>query len=37
MIKLLIADDHQVLLDGFKSIFDDVPGIEVVATAKKWT
>ena len=34
MIRLLIADDHQVLLDGFISLFDDVPDIEVVGTAK---
>ncbi|NND35300.1 MAG: response regulator transcription factor [Saprospiraceae bacterium] len=33
MIKLLIADDHQVLLDGFISIFDSIDDIEVVATA----
>jgi len=33
MIRLLIADDHQVLLDGFISIFDDIEDIDVVATA----
>ena len=33
MIRLLIADDHQVLLDGFISIFDEIEDIEVVATA----
>ncbi len=33
MIRLLIADDHQVLLDGFASIFDSVDDIEVIATA----
>ncbi|MDH3649772.1 MAG: response regulator transcription factor [Saprospiraceae bacterium] len=34
MIHLLIADDHQVLLDGFISIFDDIDDIEVVGTAR---
>jgi len=33
MIRLLIADDHKVLLDGFKSIFNHIEDIEVVATA----
>lgn len=33
MVRLLIADDHQVLIDGFKSIFDYEEGIQVVATA----
>ena len=33
MVRLLIADDHQVLIDGFKSIFDYEEGIDVVATA----
>ncbi len=33
MIRLFIADDHQVLLDGFISIFDDLQDIEVVGTA----
>lgn len=33
MIKLLIADDHQILLDGFKSIFDSIEDIEVIGLA----
>lgn len=33
MIKLLIADDHKVLLDGFISIFEKEPDVDVVATA----
>jgi DNA-binding NarL/FixJ family response regulator len=33
MIKLLIADDHKVLLDGFKSLFENISDIEVVSTA----
>ena len=33
MVNLLIADDHQVLLDGFISIFDKIDDIDVVATA----
>lgn len=32
MIKLLIADDHQVLLDGFLSIFDGSQEFQVVKT-----
>lgn len=34
MIRLIIADDHQVLLDGFNAIFDQIDDIEVVATAQ---
>lgn len=34
MIKLLIADDHKVLLDGFLSIFEKETDIQVVATAE---
>lgn len=37
MISLLIADDHQVLLDGFIAIFDTVNDIEVVCTAHNGT
>lgn len=37
MIKILIADDHQVLLDGFISIFKDIEDISVVATAADGT
>lgn len=33
MIRLFIADDHQVLLDGFISIFDNISDILVVGTA----
>lgn len=33
MIRLLIADDHQVLLDGFISIFDTIDDITVVGMA----
>ncbi len=33
MINLLIADDHQILLDGFSSIFKSIDDIEVVCTA----
>ena len=32
MITVLIADDHQVLLDGFVSIFDDIDDIQVIGT-----
>lgn len=33
MIRLLIADDHKVLLDGICSYFSDIDHIEVVDTA----
>lgn len=33
-IKLLIVDDHKMLLDGIKSILEDVPFIEIIAVAK---
>ncbi|MCB0688373.1 MAG: response regulator transcription factor, partial [Saprospiraceae bacterium] len=32
--RLLIADDHQVIIDGFLAIFENVPEVEVVATAR---
>ncbi|MFT4568209.1 MAG: DNA-binding NarL/FixJ family response regulator [Saprospiraceae bacterium] len=34
MIRLLIADDYQVLLDGFNSIFDSIEDITVIGTAQ---
>lgn len=37
MIRLLIADDHKVLLDGICSYFSDVEDIEVVDTAYNGT
>jgi DNA-binding NarL/FixJ family response regulator len=33
MTRLLLADDHQILLDGFVSILQDVDDMHVVATA----
>lgn len=36
-IKLLIVDDHKMLLDGIKSILEDVPFIEIIAVAKDGT
>lgn len=32
MIRVLLADDHAVLLDGMRALLDAQPGIEVVAT-----
>ena len=32
-IRLLIADDHQILIEGLKTMFSDMEEIEVVATA----
>lgn len=34
MIKVMIVDDHQLLLDGIKSALEDVSDINVVAEAK---
>ncbi|MEL6657184.1 MAG: response regulator transcription factor [Bacteroidota bacterium] len=33
MIRVLIADDHQMFLDGIESFLDEDPNIEVVAQA----
>ncbi len=33
MINVLIADDHQMFIDGLKALLKDTPGIEVVAEA----
>lgn len=33
MIKILIADDHQLLIDGIKSTLKDIEGFELVAEA----
>ncbi len=33
MIHLLIADDHQILLDGFIAMFDKIDNVKVVDTA----
>ena len=32
-IKIMIADDHQLFIDGLKSMLAEVPNIEVVADA----
>ena len=32
-IRILIADDHQILLDGLKAMLDNEPGLQVVGTA----
>lgn len=32
-IKILIADDHRILLDGLVTMLQDAPNIEVVSTA----
>ena len=34
MIRILIADDHRILLDGLKVILEKVPDFDVVATAE---
>ena len=33
MIKIIIADDHQVYLDGLKVSFDNVPEIDIIGEA----
>ena len=33
-IKILIADDHQIVLDGLKTLIGSVPEFEVVAAAR---
>lgn len=33
MIKVLIADDHQMFIDGLKSMLEDIEGIAVVGEA----
>jgi len=32
-IKILIADDHQIIVDGLKALLDEMEGIRVVTTA----
>lgn len=31
-IRLLLVDDHQIVLDGIKALLDDMPGFDCVAT-----
>jgi len=33
-IRILIADDHRVFIDGMKALLKDVPGLEVVGEAE---
>ena len=32
-IRILIADDHQIVSDGLKNILKDIEGLKVVASA----
>jgi DNA-binding NarL/FixJ family response regulator len=32
--KIILADDHQFLLEGLKSVLTDIPSIEITATAQ---
>lgn len=34
MINVLVADDHQLLIDGIKTTLEDVPDIQIAAEAK---
>jgi DNA-binding NarL/FixJ family response regulator len=33
-IRILVADDHRVFIDGMKALLKDVPGMEVVGDAE---
>ena len=33
-IRLILADDHKIVLDGIKSLLDDIEGFDCVATAE---
>jgi DNA-binding NarL/FixJ family response regulator len=33
-IRLILVDDHQIVLDGIKALLDDVDGLDCVATAE---
>ena len=33
MINVLIADDHQMFIDGLKAMLEGLPGIQVVGEA----
>lgn len=33
MINILLADDHQIILDGFTSILESIPDMKLVGTA----
>ena len=33
-IRLILADDHQIVLDGLKALLDDLDGFDCVATAE---
>jgi len=37
LIRVVIADDHQLMLDGLKTALDSLPDIEVVGTATDGT
>ncbi|HTI11469.1 MAG TPA: response regulator transcription factor, partial [Puia sp.] len=30
-IRLIIADDHPMLIDGLKKVLEEIPGMEVIA------
>jgi DNA-binding NarL/FixJ family response regulator len=32
--KIILADDHQFLLDGLKTVLNDIPSLEIAATAQ---
>ena len=33
-VKIMIVDDHQIIVDGLRALLDDVKGVRVVTTAK---
>ncbi len=33
MRKIILADDHQLFIEGVRSVLEEIPGVEIVATA----
>ncbi|MES2649437.1 MAG: response regulator transcription factor [Bacteroidota bacterium] len=36
-MKILIVDDHQIVIDGLRSLLEGVPGFEIIATTTEAT
>ncbi len=36
-VKILIVDDHQIVIDGLRSLLEGVPGFEIIATTTEAT
>ena len=37
MINILIADDHQLMIDGIKATLKDISDFNIVAEASRWS